>query len=61
MLLGRVITGWDEQTCRDALQHSYNAWIGVFGTGNKEIGQIIEQAVQFPEYFRYATFRPLTL
>lgn len=25
LLLGNVITGWDEQTCRDAIQYSYNA------------------------------------
>lgn len=24
LLLGRIITGWDEQTCRDAIQHSYS-------------------------------------
>lgn len=59
LLLGRVITGWDEQTCRDALQHSYNAWIGVFGTGNKEIEQIIEQAVQFLSTFGMRRFAPL--
>lgn len=59
LLLGRVITGWDEQTCRDALQHSYNSWIGVFGTGNKEIEQIIEQAVQFLSTFGMRRFAPL--
>nr|DAM78864.1 MAG TPA: Superfamily II helicase [Caudoviricetes sp.] len=59
LLLGRVITGWDEQSCRDALQHSYNAWIGVFGTGNKEIEQIIEQAVQFLSTFGMRRFAPL--
>nr|MCV5142840.1 hypothetical protein [Escherichia coli] len=26
LLLGEVVTGWDAQTCRDAIQHSYNAW-----------------------------------
>jgi putative DNA primase/helicase len=28
---------------RDAIQHSYNAWLREFGTGNKEHQQIIEQ------------------
>lgn len=47
MLLGGVVTGWDAQTCRDAIQHSYNAWLKEFGTGNKEHQQIIEQAEAF--------------
>lgn len=59
LLLGKVITGWDEQQCRDAIQHSYNAWIGVFGTGNKEIEQIIEQAVSFLSTFGMRRFAPL--
>ncbi|ECG1137215.1 DNA primase, partial [Salmonella enterica subsp. enterica] len=59
LLLGKVITGWDEQSCRDAIQHSYNAWIGVFGTGNKEIEQIIEQAVSFLSTFGMRRFAPL--
>jgi putative DNA primase/helicase len=59
LLLGRDITGWDEQTCRDAIQHSYNAWIGVFGTGNKEVEQIIEQAMAFLSSYGMSRFAPL--
>jgi putative DNA primase/helicase len=47
LLLGEVVTGWDAQTCRDAIQHSYNAWLREFGTGNKEHQQIIEQTKRF--------------
>lgn len=59
LLLGRVITGWDEQVCRDAIQHSYNAWISVFGTGNKEVEQIIEQAEAFLSAYGMSRFAPL--
>lgn len=59
LLLGREITGWDEQTCRDAIQYSYNAWIGVFGTGNKEVEQIVEQAMAFLSSFGMSRFAPL--
>ncbi|MBM7342724.1 TOPRIM and DUF927 domain-containing protein [Pantoea coffeiphila] len=59
LMLGRVITGWDEQTCRDAVQHSFNAWVREFGTGNKEHQQIIEQCEAFLNAHglsRYAPF-----
>lgn len=59
LLLGNVITGWDEQTCRDAIQYSYNAWLREFGTGNKEHQQIIEQAEDFLNRFGLSRFAPL--
>ncbi|MDU5783473.1 MAG: DUF927 domain-containing protein, partial [Pantoea sp.] len=58
LLLGRVITGWDEQTCRDAVQHSYNAWVREFGTGNKEHQQIIAQCEAFLNANGYSRFAP---
>lgn len=59
LIVGRVITGWDEQKCRDALQHVFNAWISVFGTGNKEYEQILEQADSFLSEFGMSRFAPL--
>lgn len=58
LLLGRVITGWNEQTCRDAVQHSYNAWVREFGTGNKEHQQIIAQCEAFLNANGYSRFAP---
>ncbi|GME35446.1 MULTISPECIES: TOPRIM and DUF927 domain-containing protein [unclassified Pantoea] len=58
LLLGRVITGWDEQACRDAVQHSYNAWVREFGTGNKEHQQIIAQCEAFLNANGYSRFAP---
>lgn len=58
LLLGRVITGWDEQTCRDAIQYSYNAWLREFGTGNKEHQQIIEQTEAFLNAYGMSRFAP---
>ncbi|HHZ7610305.1 TPA: DUF927 domain-containing protein [Klebsiella pneumoniae] len=58
LLLGNVITGWDEQTCRDAIQHSYNAWLREFGTGNKEHQQIIEQTEAFLNAYGMSRFAP---
>ncbi|HHE5349651.1 TPA: DNA primase, partial [Escherichia coli] len=59
LLLGGVVTGWDDQTCRDAIQHSYNAWLREFGTGNKEHQQIIEQTEAFLNAYGLSRFAPL--
>ncbi|MGK4330658.1 DUF927 domain-containing protein [Lonsdalea quercina] len=58
LLLGEVVTGWDAQTCRDAIQHSYNAWLREFGTGNKEHQQIIEQCEAFLNANGLSRFAP---
>ena len=54
-----LITGWDAQTCRDAIQHSYNAWLMEFGTGNKEHQQIIEQCEAFLNAHGLSRFAPI--
>lgn len=59
LLLGGVVTGWDAQTCRDAIQHTYNAWLKEFGMGNKEHQQIIEQAEAFLNAYGLSRFAPL--
>ncbi|HDU2922024.1 TPA: DUF927 domain-containing protein [Klebsiella pneumoniae] len=59
LLLGGVVTGWDAQTCRDAIQHTYNAWLKEFGTGNKEHQQIIEQTEAFLNAYGLSRFAPL--
>ena len=46
------------QTCRDAVQHSYNAWLREFGTGNKEHQQIVEQTEAFLNSFGLSRFAP---
>lgn len=58
LMAGRVVTGWDEQTCRDAIQYSFNAWIREFGTGNKEHQQIIEQTEAFLNAHGLSRFAP---
>lgn len=57
-MLGEIVTGWDAQTCRDAIQHSYNAWVREFGTGNKEHQQIIEQTEAFLNAYGLSRFAP---
>ncbi|MHC0026003.1 DUF927 domain-containing protein [Enterobacter vonholyi] len=59
LLLGEIVTGWDAQTCRDAIQHSYNAWLREFGTGNKEHQQIIEQTEAFLNAYGLSRYAPL--
>jgi putative DNA primase/helicase len=59
LLLGEVITGWDTQTSRDAIQHSFNVWVREFGTGNKEHQQIIEQCEAFLNAYGMSRFAPL--
>ncbi|MGE5988673.1 DUF927 domain-containing protein [Klebsiella michiganensis] len=58
LLLAEDITGWDAQTCRDAIQHSYNAWLREFGTGNKEHQQIIEQCEAFLNAYGFSRYQP---
>lgn len=58
LLLGEVVTGWDAQTGRDAIQHSYNAWLREFGTGNKEHQQIVEQTEAFLNAHGLSRFAP---
>ncbi|HCT5945402.1 TPA: DUF927 domain-containing protein [Klebsiella pneumoniae] len=58
LLLSTGITGWDAQICRDAVQHSYNAWLREFGTGNKEHQQIIEQTEAFLNAYGLSRFAP---
>ncbi|WP_370559238.1 DUF927 domain-containing protein [Edwardsiella tarda] len=59
LLLGNVVTGWDKQTSQDAIQHSFNAWVREFGTGNKEHQQIIEQAEAFLNAYGLSRFAPI--
>ncbi|ENA1775759.1 DUF927 domain-containing protein [Yersinia ruckeri] len=59
LVLGSVITGWDAQACRDAVQHSYNAWVREFGTGNKEHLQIIEQTEAFLNAYGLSRYAPI--
>ncbi|EBX3939957.1 DUF927 domain-containing protein [Salmonella enterica subsp. enterica] len=58
LILGSVVTGWDAQTCRDAIQHTYNAWLREFGTGNKEHQQIVEQTEAFLNAHGLSRFAP---
>lgn len=59
LVLSGHITGWDVQTSRDAIQHTFNAWVKEFGTGNKEHQQIIEQAEEFLNAYGMSRFAPL--
>lgn len=59
LIVGGEITGWNSQLSRDALQHVFNEWIAVFGTGNKEIEQIIEQTEAFLGAYGMSRFAPL--
>lgn len=59
LVLSCHITGWGEQACRDAIQHSFNAWVKEFGTGNKEHQQIVEQCEAFLNAYGLSRFAPL--
>lgn len=58
LMLAVHITGWDAQACRDAIQHSFNAWVKEFGTGNKEHQQIIEQCEAFLTTYGFSRYLP---
>ncbi|HGN1302057.1 TPA: DUF927 domain-containing protein [Proteus mirabilis] len=59
LIMGRVITSWNEQDCKDAVQAAFNAWIAEFGTGNKEIEQIKDQTIAFLSTYGMSRFAPL--
>lgn len=59
LVTGSMVTGWSEQASRDAIQHSFNAWVKEFGTGNKEHQQIIEQCEAFLNAYGLSRFAPL--
>ena len=59
LIMGSVITGWNEQDCRDTVQAVFNVWLAEFGTGNKEIEQMAEQAIAFLNTYGMSRFAPL--
>ncbi|EPI2106449.1 DUF927 domain-containing protein [Providencia rettgeri] len=59
LIMGRVITGWSEQDCRDVVQAIFNVWVAEFGTGNKEYEQIKEQAEAFLNAHGLSRFAPI--
>ncbi|EAT1310584.1 DUF927 domain-containing protein [Salmonella enterica] len=58
LVLSCHVTGWSEQASRDAIQHSFNAWVKEFGTGNKEHQQIIEQCEAFLNAYGFSRYLP---
>ncbi|MGL6147944.1 MAG: DUF927 domain-containing protein [Plesiomonas sp.] len=58
LVVGAMITGWSEQASRDAIQHSFNAWVKEFGTGNKEHQQIVEQCEAFLNTYGFSRYLP---
>ncbi|WKM73966.1 DUF927 domain-containing protein [Klebsiella oxytoca] len=47
LILSAPLTGWEATECRAAIEHSFNQWISLYGTGNREHGQLIEMVENF--------------
>ncbi|HHB9108090.1 TPA: DUF927 domain-containing protein, partial [Klebsiella pneumoniae] len=47
LILSAPLTGWKAAECRAAIEHSFNQWISLYGTGNREHGQLIEMVENF--------------
>lgn len=58
LLLSQRLTGWSEQESRDALQHSFNAWVNEFGMQNHESKAWIEQTESFLQRFGFSRYLP---
>ncbi|PJG63863.1 DNA primase [Yersinia kristensenii] len=58
LILSLTLTGWEAQECRDALQHSFNAWVNEFGMGNRETKAWVEQAEAFLQRYGYSRYLP---
>ncbi|WP_312740835.1 DUF927 domain-containing protein [Cedecea neteri] len=56
--LSSFLTGWNETEIRDALQHSFNAWVSEFGLGNREAKAWVEQAEAFLQKFGFSRYLP---
>lgn len=58
LILSQPLTGWETLECRDALQHSFNAWVNEFGMGNREAKAWVEQAEAFLQRYGYSRYLP---
>ncbi|MDR0806984.1 MAG: DUF927 domain-containing protein [Enterobacteriaceae bacterium] len=58
LMLSGHLTGWNAQECRDALLHSFNAWVNEFGMQNREARAWIEQTESFLQRFGYSRYLP---
>lgn len=58
LLLSAHLTGWSGQSSRDALQHSFNAWVNEFGMANRESKVWIEQVESFLQRYGYSRYMP---
>lgn len=58
LLLSQLLTGWTAQESRDALQHSFNAWVNEFGMQNREAKAWIEQTESFLQRFGFSRYMP---
>lgn len=58
LCLSSDLTGWDESVSHDALLHSFNAWVGEFGMGNREAKAWVEQATAFLQQFGLSRYLP---
>lgn len=47
LILSTPLTGWEATECRAAIEHSFNQWISLYGTGNREHGQLVEMVENF--------------
>lgn len=47
LILSAPLTGWKAAECRAAIEHSFNQWISLYGTVNREHGQLIEMVENF--------------
>ncbi|MBD8129192.1 TOPRIM and DUF927 domain-containing protein [Pantoea agglomerans] len=58
LVLSGFLTGWDVQLSRDALTHSFNAWVSEFGMGNRETRAWVEQAEGFLQRYGFSRYLP---
>jgi putative DNA primase/helicase len=58
LLLSSEMTGWNETEIRDALTHSFNAWVNEFGLGNREAKAWAEQAEAFLQRHGFSRYLP---
>lgn len=56
LLLSQHLTGWTADEINQALLKAFNDWLAEFGTGDKEINQIVEQVAGYLQRFGAGRF-----
>ncbi|HAK3334008.1 TPA: DUF927 domain-containing protein [Salmonella enterica] len=47
LILSQPLTGWEAGDCRAAIKHSFSEWVALYGKGNRERVQLVDDVENF--------------